>query len=564
MTIEVKCPGCQQEYKLSDSLAGKKAKCKACGGVIQIPANDLDDLVDFDEPPPVKSASVKSAPAKVGAPPPLPTKAASAAPKPPIPKAAPTAPLPKISVTCDMCFSDFQAKGELAGKKMKCPECGEPVAVPAAKSKAKAKAKPADDDDDGLFADDVEFVDDFDDEPELPRKRGSKEKDRPKKKSKGSRRSNDTEYFLDNIPIPALLGGMWTMIIVGCVLLVMFGKSPRNGAAVANENAGGWNNGPAAPPVMPVQGGLANEPYNLAAVPVPAIPEPGPMLTSPTGGFSYVEAQFSSGNLPGGMTRLRVRFPIGQHAAQTLGCVLLGSAGTPMIWGNGLAEVDYYQESQLYIQAGLAVCEYSMDGENLEESDDEMAEMKAAYEKFAAADAGLINVRNAIEFVLAKLPQINPNRMYIAGHSSAGATALLAAAHEPRIKACIAYCAPTNLLQRQQEMLNQMNVRGFNPDVREFLQRSSPMTHVARIQCPVFLFHGMSDDVVAASESQQLNDRLQQLGRPVMLRLVPSNDHYESMTTQGMPLAVIWLKEQASERALVGVGQGGAAAAPMP
>ncbi len=540
MPIHVKCPGCRQEYRLADSLAGKKAKCKACGEAIQIPAGDEDELVDFDEPPPVKTASKKPA-----GPPPLPAKpsAAAASPKPsPVSKPVPA--LPKVSVTCDMCFTDFQAKGELAGKKAKCPECGEAVAVPAAKSKAKAKAKPADDDDD-LFVDDVEFVDDddLDDEPELPRKRGSKDK---KKTSKGGRRSNHTEYFLDNIPIPALLGGMWTMIAVGCVLLVMFGKSSRSGAAIAGGNGGDWN-APESAPLVPAQSGSATEPYNLAAIPVPALPDPGPLLPSPTGGFVYQEAQFNGGAVPGGMMRIRMRLPNGQHAAQSLGCILVGSAGTPMIWGNGLAEIEYYEETQPYIQAGYAVCEYSMDGEMNEDADDEEVELKRAYEQFAASCAGVVNVRNAIDFVLAKMPQINPHRLYIAGHSSAGATALLAAAHEPRLKASIAYCAPVDLLQRQREMLNEFNFRTFKPDVREFLQRSSPLTHAERLQCPVYLFHGTNDTVVVVSESQTMQARLTQLGRPSTLKIIPSDDHYESMTQQGLPLAIAWLKTLPSE-----------------
>jgi hypothetical protein len=38
MTIEIRCTHCEQSYRLADKLAGKKAKCKNCGGVINIPA----------------------------------------------------------------------------------------------------------------------------------------------------------------------------------------------------------------------------------------------------------------------------------------------------------------------------------------------------------------------------------------------------------------------------------------------------------------------------------------------------------------------------------------------
>lgn len=550
MTIRVNCPDCGQEYRLSDSLAGKKAKCKACGGVVEIPASAEDHLVDMDEPAPPKPAARKPPTPPVPA---RPATSAAAPPKPPpIPKAAAAAPaLPKISVSCDMCFTDFQAKGELAGKKAKCPECGEMVSVPGGKPKAKAKPKPVEDDDD--FADDVAFVDDdeFEDDEPAPRRSSSKGKDK-KKKSKGGRRSN-SEYFIDNIPMPVLIGGMWTMIIVACVMLVVFGKTNRNGAAMAGAN------GLFDPPSVPAAtSGPATEPYNIAAIPVPPLPEPGPLMPSPTGGFVYSEAQFTDASQPGGMMKVRLRLPNGQHAAQSLGCILVGSAGTPMIWGNGLAGTDYYAETQPYITAGYAVCEYSMDGEFDEENEDETdTQLKIAYQKFTASCAGVVNVRNAVEFVVAKMPQINPNRIYIAGHSSAGATALLAAAHEPRIKACMAYAAPADILQRQAEMLDEMDFSGFKPDIREFLQRSSPMTHVAKIQCPVFLFHASDDSVVTLSESQQMNKRLMDLGRSVTLQIVPTGDHYVAMTQQGLQTAVAWLKQQPSEQPGGGAPAGG-------
>ena len=41
------------------------------------------------------------------------------------------------------------------------------------------------------------------------------------------------------------------------------------------------------------------------------------------------------------------------------------------------------------------------------------------------AQAGLVNARNALEFVLARVPEVDPKRIYAAGHSSAGTLALL-------------------------------------------------------------------------------------------------------------------------------------------
>lgn len=37
MTIALRCPGCSKSYELDDSLAGRRARCKQCGFVMQIP-----------------------------------------------------------------------------------------------------------------------------------------------------------------------------------------------------------------------------------------------------------------------------------------------------------------------------------------------------------------------------------------------------------------------------------------------------------------------------------------------------------------------------------------------
>src|SRR5258706_111877 len=38
MSIEFRCDGCGKAYKVGDALAGKKARCKACGAVMVVPA----------------------------------------------------------------------------------------------------------------------------------------------------------------------------------------------------------------------------------------------------------------------------------------------------------------------------------------------------------------------------------------------------------------------------------------------------------------------------------------------------------------------------------------------
>lgn len=554
MAIRVTCDGCGQEYRLSDEMAGKKAKCKACGEAILIPTDDLDDLVDFDVP----QTKPKSPP------PPLPKQSTASKPPapPPLPKSAsPAVSLPKISLTCDVCFADFQTKGELAGKKAKCPECGELVSVPGSpKGKVSSKPKPAEED---VWEADEVIEDEFEDEDE---------EIRPKKSTKASKKGKSTarnsskkssrgeSFFLDDVPTPLLLGGMWTVILIMCALFFVFGRNRGAQNAFAgeagNDNGGGFNANANAPVVIP-QGGPM-DPYDLTAIPVPPLPEPGPFRSQDEGLFQYTEATFNGAG-PGGRMQLRLRLPNGIHAPQSLGCILVGGAGTPMIWGCGLQDVDYTAESQPYLNAGFAVCDFSIDGEQSEDEDDvDTAGMITSHQQFSAACAGVVNVRNALEFILAKIAVVNPNRIYIAGHSSAGALALLAAAHEPRLKACIAYAAPTELVGQQQAMLNAPGFSQVFPQMSEFLRRSSPMTHVARMQCPVYLFHALDDSTVPVNQSQLIASQLQSTGKIVTMETVPTGEHYQAMVNQGLLKAVAWLKTLPTEQ------PGGAAASATP
>jgi DNA-directed RNA polymerase subunit M/transcription elongation factor TFIIS len=55
MPISVKCPDCSQGLKAPDALAGKKAKCPKCGGIVPIPAAESDAIAVVNKRwPPVK------------------------------------------------------------------------------------------------------------------------------------------------------------------------------------------------------------------------------------------------------------------------------------------------------------------------------------------------------------------------------------------------------------------------------------------------------------------------------------------------------------------------------
>src|SRR5437763_12751017 len=41
MAVEMQCGGCGKRYRVGDQLAGKKVKCKSCGHVMAVPAEEF-------------------------------------------------------------------------------------------------------------------------------------------------------------------------------------------------------------------------------------------------------------------------------------------------------------------------------------------------------------------------------------------------------------------------------------------------------------------------------------------------------------------------------------------
>ena len=91
MSIRVECQGCGRKFQAPEKLAGRRTKCPKCSAVIQVGARPLQP-----------SEQVTSGEDSVQ----------------PIP------------VTCG-CGKKFWAKAELAGKRVKCPACGDALAIAA-------------------------------------------------------------------------------------------------------------------------------------------------------------------------------------------------------------------------------------------------------------------------------------------------------------------------------------------------------------------------------------------------------------------------------------------------
>lgn len=105
MPIKASC-SCGHVFKAPSKLAGQKVKCPKCKKPIKLPA--------------AKSSGDKQA-------------------KPAAKQADGAKKSSKIAVKCGKCEKTFGAKPELAGKKVKCPSCGEPVVIKGKKSGSASK-----------------------------------------------------------------------------------------------------------------------------------------------------------------------------------------------------------------------------------------------------------------------------------------------------------------------------------------------------------------------------------------------------------------------------------------
>lgn len=269
-----------------------------------------------------------------------------------------------------------------------------------------------------------------------------------------------------------------------------------------------------------------------AAAPV-VFPELGPArLIQP--GVEFREATLQRGALP-----MRVWYYQPEKAEGKLPLVLVPPAGSTLFVGMDLGDGDR-PEHYPYARAGFAVGSFEIDGHvpNLQSAPD-AALLKGARE-FRDARAGLDNAKVALDYLLAKVPAIDPERIYIAGHSSAATLALLVAEHEPRIKACAAYAPATDVEARLAPVTPQLN-RAL-PGFAEFVRFSSPKTHADQLKCPVLMFHARDDRNVPARQSEDFAALLKKTNPNVTLVLTPTGGHYDSMIREGIPKGIEWFR----------------------
>ena len=247
-----------------------------------------------------------------------------------------------------------------------------------------------------------------------------------------------------------------------------------------------------------------------------------------------------TGNGPGQALHLLVYLPAGDQTEHSLPCVLVAPAGTNLAVGNAI-EDGYTAETLPYVKAGFAAVKYELDGDMPEKPTN--AQLFKAVTAFVAAHGGVDDARAAIDYLLARVPEVSPDRIYTAGHSSAATVALDVAAADPRIKACCAYAPCPDLRKRLPARFVKAvaaHVAGFDG----FVDEASPDHHVAQLAAkPVLLFSAEDDRNIRTADVTAFADALKAAGSTTCrLVTVPTGGHYQSMIDRGIPAGIEFLK----------------------
>ena len=150
----------------------------------------------------------------------------------------------------------------------------------------------------------------------------------------------------------------------------------------------------------------------------------------------------------------------------------------------------------------------------------------------------------AFEFVLARIPEVNPEEIYSAGHSSAGTLSLLVGVHEQRLAGCVAYAPGIDLEGWFEELLAEPLIETLYPGLERFVRKSSPLTHVNNLEGPLFLFHAQDDLIVEVEDSRNFVRLLKDQDKEVDYLEVETGGHYQPMISTGIPKGIEWIQNR--------------------
>jgi dienelactone hydrolase len=429
-----------------------------------------------------------------------------------------------ISFECPHCGRQAKVDDKFAGKTGRCPQCRGTMRIPAPSVAGRGPYEPEPVPEDVYGLSEAKSV--------LPSRSPEPSESAPAtwpkpKKAKGSKSKEGTGNKAKQA------SGLSIAMVAGFfVLRMLLRQNVGNGGNNALQQALG-----ALPP-----------PVVVAAAPAggPAFAPRGPgAVIQPGVRFFETRASGPPSVATVNMT-VWLYLPDGPHQPGSLPCVVIAPAGSTILSGMDLGDGDR-AEHLPYVPAGYAVLSYSIDGylnvDNPQNASD--AQLARAGNAFVAARAGLDNAKAAIDWMLKNFPEVDPERLYAAGHSSAGTMALLLCENDPRFKACAAFAprsnTEANVTPDQLPML-----RRIVPGIDQIFSTFNPAKHAGEMKCPVLLFHAKDDSVVPYSETEAFAAALRSAGKRFTIAWVNSGNHYDPMIHRGISRAMEFFAKHGS------------------
>jgi dipeptidyl aminopeptidase/acylaminoacyl peptidase len=137
-----------------------------------------------------------------------------------------------------------------------------------------------------------------------------------------------------------------------------------------------------------------------------------------------------------------------------------------------------------------------------------------------------------LDYILAKTPYLDPERVGVEGGSYGGQLTNWAITQTPRFKSAVPSASISNLLSHSYliwaQDYPQVEWGGRFPwqgDLATLLWDRSPLAHVARVKTPTMFIHGELDQDVPIQEAEQMYIALKQVGVEAVLVRYPREGH---------------------------------------